>query len=65
VDGDVVQEMDVPTDVVDGVEAAPAAELPRKSRGRGRARSAPAARARKTTKARTPRARKQEKGVAG
>jgi uncharacterized LabA/DUF88 family protein len=75
VDADIVQEMDVPPGVVDGVEAPGESEPSRKSRGRRRSRrpgepraarkhgEAAAPRARKATKPRAPRTRKQEKGA--
>jgi hypothetical protein len=69
VDGDVVQQMDVPAVVVDGVEAPAAAGSATQRRGRARSRGprkqieTAAARARKAAKPRAPRQRRPEKGL--
>ena len=61
VDGDVVQEMEVP-EAVDGIEAAGEAEAPRKTRGRGRSRSSGESRGARKHGGEAARRQKQEAG---
>ena len=75
VEADIVQDMDLPAGVMDGIEATGEVEAPRKPRGRGRSRNSGEARtarkhvesgaprARKSSKPRGTRSRKQEKGA--